>query len=99
MSSQWSNKSHNHMPITVAQVDGLLFEGVADALTVPGAEGELTVYVGHEPFVTTLKPGRVIIRGIRSSSVAPKHTEDGQCVLACEGGILEVTGESATVIF
>ena len=52
--------------------DGLTFELVsperklasaeADAVTIPGMEGDLTAMANHAPFLTTLRPGWVVVR-------------------------------------
>ena len=34
----------------------------ADAVTLPGMEGDLTAMVDHAPFLTTLRPGYVVVR-------------------------------------
>ena len=34
----------------------------ADSVTIPGMEGELTAMPGHAPFITTLRPGQVVVR-------------------------------------
>ncbi|HUF87803.1 MAG TPA: ATP synthase F1 subunit epsilon [Thermohalobaculum sp.] len=34
----------------------------ADAVTIPGMEGDLTAMVGHAPFVSSLRPGFVTVR-------------------------------------
>ena len=34
----------------------------ADAVTIPGMEGDLTAMTGHAPFLTTLRPGYVVVR-------------------------------------
>ncbi len=34
----------------------------ADSVTIPGMEGDLTAMPGHAPFITTLRPGDVIVR-------------------------------------
>jgi F-type H+-transporting ATPase subunit epsilon len=39
----------------------LLFSGEVDSVVVPGAEGEFTVFAGHAPFMSTLRPGVVAI--------------------------------------
>jgi len=36
-----------------------LFSGEVDQVDAPGSEGDFGVLVGHAPFMTTLKPGRV----------------------------------------
>jgi len=34
----------------------------AEAVTIPGMEGDLTAMVTHAPFLTTLRPGFVVVR-------------------------------------
>ena len=34
----------------------------ADAVTIPGMEGDLTAMADHAPFLTTLRPGFVVVR-------------------------------------
>ena len=34
----------------------------ADAVTIPGMEGDLTAMANHAPFLTTLRPGFVVVR-------------------------------------
>ena len=41
----------------------LLFSGEVESVTAPGTEGEFTVLKDHAPFLTTLRPGRVSIKG------------------------------------
>ncbi len=36
-----------------------LFSGAVDQVDAPGSEGDFGVLVGHAPFMTTLKEGRV----------------------------------------
>ena len=36
-----------------------LFSGAVDQVDAPGTEGDFGVLVGHAPFMTTLKEGRV----------------------------------------
>ena len=52
--------------------DGLTFELVsperklasseAESVTIPGMEGDLTAMANHAPFLTTLRPGWVVVR-------------------------------------
>lgn len=35
----------------------------AEAVTIPGMEGDLTAMVDHAPFLTTLRPGFVVVSG------------------------------------
>lgn len=41
----------------------LLFSGEVEAVTASGTEGEFTVMKDHAPFMTTLRPGWVKIKG------------------------------------
>ncbi|PTS82598.1 MULTISPECIES: ATP synthase F1 subunit epsilon [unclassified Caulobacter] len=39
-----------------------LFYGEVDLVQAPGAEGDFGVLVGHAPFMTTLREGRVTVK-------------------------------------
>ncbi len=77
------------MLIHIAKVNGVLWSGDAKELTAPALEGEVTVLRGHVPFVTTLRPGRLVVRDdIHAELFTHEVTK----------GILEVTGQSATIL-
>ncbi len=40
----------------------------AEAVTIPGMEGDLTPMAGHAPFLTTLRPGYVTVRNDNSET-------------------------------
>jgi F-type H+-transporting ATPase subunit epsilon len=52
------------MPISLNVVtpEGQAFHGEAEAVVLPGSEGEFGVLPGHEPFLTALKIGGLTIR-------------------------------------
>jgi F-type H+-transporting ATPase subunit epsilon len=52
------------MPIalTVVTPEGQAFHGEADAVVLPGSEGEFGVLPGHEPFLSALRIGPLTIR-------------------------------------
>ena len=77
------------MKVVIAKVDEVLFEGDAYSLTVPGADGEMTVLGHHMPLITTLKPGEVRVR------TAPNPQPQ---LFPISGGVLEVRSDGATVI-
>ena len=64
-----------------------LYAGEVDQVDAPGAEGDFGVLFGHEPFMTTLRPGEVVVR-------------DGATrrVFTIEGGFADVTPESFTIL-
>lgn len=77
------------MHVVIAKVDEVLFEGEAHSMTVPGAEGEMTLLGHHEPLISTLKPGTITVR-LGGDSVLREFKIDG--------GVLEVRSDGATVI-
>ena len=77
------------MHVVIAKVDEVLFEGEAHSLTVPGADGEMTVLGRHMPLITTLKPGEARVH------VAAGDTPK---IFPIQGGVLEVRADGATVI-
>ena len=50
-------------PFELVSPERLLFSGEVDSVVAPGIEGEFTVLKDHAPFMTTLKPGWVRIKG------------------------------------
>ncbi len=77
------------MHVVIAKVDEVLFEGEAQSMTVPGAEGEMTLLGHHEPLISTLKPGTITVR-LDADSATREFPIDG--------GVLEVRSDGATVI-
>lgn len=75
--------------LTIARVGENLFDGEALSVTVPGAEGVMTVLAGHEAFVSPIKAGTIRIEdaaGVKSEVVVERN------------GVIEVSGNQATVI-
>jgi F-type H+-transporting ATPase subunit epsilon len=64
-----------------------LFAGEVDQVDAPGAEGDFGVLFGHEPFMTTLRSGEVIVRDGAARRVFTIH-----------GGFADVTPESFTIL-
>jgi F-type H+-transporting ATPase subunit epsilon len=64
-----------------------LYSGAVDQVDAPGTEGDFGVLVGHAPFMTALKPGRVKVY-------------DGGKTIAfdIEGGFADVTPEGFTLL-
>ncbi len=64
-----------------------LFSGEVDQVDAPGAEGDFGVLFGHAPFMTTLKPGEVVVRDGASRRI-----------FTIAGGFADVTPESFTLL-
>jgi F-type H+-transporting ATPase subunit epsilon len=75
------------MHVVIAKVDEIYFDGEAVSMTVPGAAGEMTILGEHEPLVSTLKSGTIIVR-----------TGEQNKEFKVEGGVLEVRRDGATII-
>ncbi len=73
--------------LTIAKVHEQLFQGEADAVTVPTMEGEITVLAHHTPIIATLKAGIVTV-GVNGE----KHTFE------IDGGVLEISNNRVTVL-
>lgn len=75
------------MKLIIAKIDQILFSGEAEAVTVPGSAGEMTILSHHMPLITTLKSGTVVVK-----TKDEKPTE-----FFITSGFLEV-GKTETVI-
>ena len=59
------------------------------SVTVPGSEGDFTVLEGHAPFMSTVKPGELVIT----------RTNGGEAErVTIEGGFAEVNEAGLTVL-
>jgi F-type H+-transporting ATPase subunit epsilon len=76
------------MKLVIAKVDKVYYDGECQSVTLPGAEGELTVLGHHEPLITTLKEGRITVR----------VNNEADKIFEITKGLLEVRVDGATVI-
>ena len=74
--------------LTVARVGQNLFDGEATSVTLPGAEGVMTILANHEAFVSPLGTGEASVTAA-SGEVFP---------ISIEGGIVEVSSNQVTVL-
>lgn len=65
----------------------MLFSGEALSVTVPGTAGQLTILANHEPFITKLKTGTIIVR-----------TREAQTSYVIENGLLETSNGQVTIL-
>ena len=66
----------------------LLFSGSVASVTIPGTEGEMGIYPGHAPILSTLKPGVVTVY------------KDGGSTdrIFVKGGMVEVNPQGLTLL-
>jgi len=58
-----------------------------DQVTIPTAEGEITILPNHIPLIAVLRPGELVVK---------KGKEE--IVMSCSGGFIEVTGDKVLVL-
>ena len=78
----------NTYNLTVATPDGNRFEGEVIGLFVRGAEGDLAVFAGHVPFITSVKAGQCRLH----------LPDDEEKSATLDGGLLTVTAEKVTLL-
>ena len=64
-----------------------LFAGEVDQVDAPGTDGDFGVLYGHEPFMTTLRSGEVVVRDGGSRRI-----------FTIQGGFADVTPQSFTLL-
>lgn len=77
----------NTFHLVVASVGETRFDGAAVSVTLPGTGGEFTILAHHEPLVTTLKKGTIVVK----TSLESKE-------FSIESGVLEFSGNRAVVL-
>lgn len=74
--------------LDVVSAEDSLFTGAVETVQVTGSEGELGIYPGHAPLITTIKPGMV--------RVVKEGGEEE--IIYVAGGVLEVQPHNVTVL-
>lgn len=74
--------------LDVVSAEDKIFSGRVETIQVTGSEGELGIYPGHAPLITTIKPGMV--------RVVKQFGEEEMIYIA--GGVLEVQPGNVTVL-
>jgi F-type H+-transporting ATPase subunit epsilon len=75
------------MKVAIAKVHENLFSGDAISITAPTIEGEMTILSKHEPMVTTLKAGKLVVR-----------TAEGVKEYEVIEGVVEVSNDQVSVL-
>jgi len=80
-------KQESTFTLTISRVDEMLFSGAAHSITLPGEKGQLTVLAQHEPIITLLRNGSIIVR-----------TSEGEETFSIGKGICEVSNNQVTIL-
>ena len=78
----------NTFTLTVATPDGNRFQGEVIGLFVRGAEGDLAIFAGHMPFITSVQAGACRIH----------LPDDEERAATLDGGLLTVSGKGVTLL-
>jgi F-type H+-transporting ATPase subunit epsilon len=65
----------------------IVYQDEVDQITLPSAEGEITILPNHIPLIAVLRPGEII---------AKKGAEE--ILMSCSGGFIEVTPKKVVVL-
>ncbi|HOJ15035.1 MAG TPA: ATP synthase F1 subunit epsilon [Deltaproteobacteria bacterium] len=79
--------AEEYIQVDVVTPEKAVLSRKAVEVVAPGSQGEFGVLIGHTPFLTTLKPGQIIVR-----------TEDRDIYLACGGGFAEVISDRVIIL-
>lgn len=78
----------NLLKLTISRVDGPVFDGEVISVAVPGKAGEMQLLAGHEPLISPLKTGVIII----------ERSDKTKETFEIESGTLEVSHNHATIL-
>ena len=79
--------AEEYMQLDVVTPEKAVLSRKATQVIAPGSQGEFGVLIGHTPFLTTLKPGQLLV-----------ETEDRDIYLAVGGGFAEVIGNRVIIL-
>jgi F-type H+-transporting ATPase subunit epsilon len=54
----------NTIHVDIVSAEGQIFSGAANAVFVPGSQGEIGIWPRHAPLLTTLKAGEVRVQAV-----------------------------------
>ena len=79
---------HKLLKLTIARVDGPVFDGEVISVAVPGAAGDMQLMAGHESIISPLHSGEVRVKKADGSTES----------FALKAGTLELSNNHATIL-
>lgn len=76
------------LKLTIARVDGPLFDGEVVSVNLPGVEGDMTVLADHEALISPLRAGTITLQ-------KTDGTNESHEIIA---GTLEISDNHATIL-
>ena len=75
------------MKIEIVTTEEIIYSGKADAVVLPGVEGQLGILPRHAPLITALAKGEVVVRDQGETTT-----------LLLSGGFMEVLEDVVTIL-
>ena len=73
--------------LVISAIDAPLYNGEASSAVIPGEEGQMTVLAHHEPLITRLKEGTIVV-----------HDVHGTHEFNITSGVVEIAHNTVTVL-
>ena len=77
-----------HINLTISRVNGPVYSGEANWVTVPGVDGEMTLLADHEAIISPLRAGVITVQ----------RTDETTETFDVESGTLEMSENQATIL-
>jgi F-type H+-transporting ATPase subunit epsilon len=75
------------LKVDIVTPEKSIYSGVVDMITLPGTSGQMGIYGGHAPLLTTMDIGEIVL-----------HSKDGNDYIAVSGGVVEVRPDKVTIL-
>ena len=89
------------MELEIVSPEAELFSGEVESVTVPGKSGSFQILNNHAAIVSTLVPGKVIIKGNLKLNKDHENKfiqEGNQTILKIQTGAIELNGNKAILL-
>lgn len=85
------------LQVRIVSVNGELFNGEAEKLSLPTPEGRITIYPGHANLVTQLDKGMLRYSASHESSSDLESMTESDSEIEIRGGIAMIEADVVTV--
>ena len=77
----------SQLEIQILTMEGVKFTGTAKFVTVPGADGQLTILPAHAALLTAISAGEVTV-----------HNDKDEQYISVAGGVMEVADDKISIL-
>lgn len=76
------------LQLTIARINEPVFTGEVTQVSVPGIDGDMTILANHEPLISPLRAGNVVVQLVDGTTLEYELQQ----------GTIEIADNSATVL-